>query len=366
MMVAPVQVLPRVFFSFLLSFGICFSAMAQYSEPIGEKVEAAAHSVEHVASEEVEVDPAEVIMDHITDSHDWHIMDVKGEHGEMHPISVSLPVILLTDGSLDMFMSSAFEHGHAAVTKGANTYALKEGKIVETSGKSVLDFSITKNAAGMLFSVVIIILLFTSVAASYKKGGAPKGLASFMEPIILFVKDDIAIPNIGEHKAHKFLPYLLTVFFFIWINNIFGLIPIAPFGANITGNIAFTLVLATFTLVITNINGTKAYWSHIFAMPGVPLWLAPIMIPVELIGIISKPFALMIRLFANITAGHVLILGLVMLIFIFKSFYVAPVSIAFMVFLSLLEVLVAALQAYIFTLLSALFIGSAVAEGEHH
>jgi F-type H+-transporting ATPase subunit a len=182
----------------------------------------------------------------------------------------------------------------------------------------------------------------------------------------LFVRDDIAISNLGEHRYEKFMPYLLTVFFFILINNLMGLIPFPPpFGANVTGNIAVTLTLALFTFFITQINGSKTYWKHIYATPGVPVWLLPIMFPVELIGMFTKPFALMVRLFANITAGHIIVLSLVSLIFIFKSLAVAPVSILFVIFMDCLELLVAFLQAYVFTLLSALFIGLAVKE-EHH
>jgi F-type H+-transporting ATPase subunit a len=205
------------------------------------------------------------------------------------------------------------------------------------------------------------------MSRSYKKTGIshPRGIQSFLEPIILFVRDDIAIANIGKHKYEKYMPYLLTVFFFILINNLMGLIPFPPpFGANVTGNIAVTFVLALFTFLITQFSGNKNYWRHIFATPGVPFWLLPVMVPVELIGIISKPFALMIRLFANITAGHIIVLSLICLIFIFKSLAVAPVSILFVIFMDCLELLVAFLQAYVFTLLSALFISLAVQE--HH
>jgi len=219
----------------------------------------------------------------------------------------------------------------------------------------------------MFLSIIIILLLFITVGRSYRKGNlAPKGLASFIEPLVLFVRDDIAVPNIGEKKADKFLPYLLTVFFFIWVNNILGLIPFFPGSANLTGNISFTITLSFITFLITNLNGNKDYWKHVFATPGVPFWLLPIMIPVELMGIIAKPVALLIRLFANITAGHIIILSLISLIFIFKTVMIAPVSVGFVLFMDVLELLVAALQAYIFTLLSALFIGMAVAEHEHH
>ena len=230
-----------------------------------------------------------------------------------------------------------------------------------------LDFSITKTVVGLFGAAAIGLFLFLSLARSYKKTGIshPKGIQSFLEPIILFVRDDIAISNIGEHKYEKYMPYLLTVFFFILINNLMGLIPFPPpFGANVTGNIAVTFVLAVFTFLITQFSGNKNYWRHIFATPGVPFWLLPVMIPVEIIGIFSKPFALMIRLFANITAGHIIVLSLVCLIFIFKSLGVAPVSILFVIFMDCLELLVAFLQAYVFTLLSALFISLAVQD--HH
>jgi F-type H+-transporting ATPase subunit a len=183
-----------------------------------------------------------------------------------------------------------------------------------------------------------------------------------MEPLIIFVRDEIAIPNIGEKKAAKYLPYLLTVFFFIWINNLLGLIPT---GANASGNIAFTMTLAVITGLITNFSGNGGYWSHIFWTPGVPLWLRPIMLPVEVIGILTKPFALMIRLFANITAGHIIILSLLSFIFIFKSYAVGVPVTAFVIVMTFMELFVAALQAFIFTLLSALFIGSAVEEHHH-
>jgi F-type H+-transporting ATPase subunit a len=225
----------------------------------------------------------------------------------------------------------------------------------------------TKAVVGMLSAAIIGLLIFISLSRSYKKSGIshPRGIQSFLEPVILFVRDDIAIPNLG-HKYEKYMPYLLTAFFFILINNLMGLIPFPPpFGANVTGNIAVTFVMAACTFLITQFSGNKTYWKHIFAAPGVPFWLLPIMIPVEIIGLFSKPFALMIRLFANITAGHIIVLSLVCLIFIFNSLSVAPVSILFVIFMDFLELLVAFLQAYIFTLLSALFISMAIPE-EHH
>ena len=326
--------------------------------------------------QEQKFDPKEMILHHIADAHDWHLWDATDEDGHTHPVSIPLPVILFHNGNVDIFLSSAFKHGNRPVTKGDRTYVLHHGDIYLTDSTGELQFdehhhvqnampvdlSITKNVAAMFLSMILLLWLFGSAARNYKKSLVPKGVAGILEPLVLFVRDDIAKPNIDGDKYKRYLPFLLTVFFFIWINNLLGLIPVL--SPNLTGNIAFTMVLALFTLVITNFSGNKAYWSHIL-LPPVPWWLYPIMIPVELIGIFTKPFALMIRLFANITAGHILILSLVSLIFIFKSVAMSGLSVPFMVFMNVLELLVAVLQAYIFTLLSALFIGMATAEAHH-
>ena len=218
----------------------------------------------------------------------------------------------------------------------------------------------------MIVVALILLWLFIGMSRSYLNRGitAPRGIQGFLEPVVLFVRDDIAILTIGKGKYERYMPYLLTVFFFIWLNNILGLVPFFPFGANVTGNISVTLVLAVFTFILTQVSGSKQYWKHIVATPGVPVWLAPVMIPVEIISLFTKPFALMIRLFANISAGHMSILTFVGLIFLFKSFLISPVSIVFVLFMFLIELLVGLLQAYIFTILSALFIGIAVQE-EH-
>lgn len=327
------------------------------------------------------VDITAVAFEHILDSHSWHFW------GEGHDaVSLSLPVILKAKNGITCFSSSEFHHdlhGTVVVEKNGERFVNFEDKIYyaseapndkgqyltftenekgeeEVTNEAVLDFSITKNVAQMFISVIVLFLLFTSVARSYKKHGittAPKGKQSFLEPLIVFVRDDIAKGNIG-HTYEKYVPYLLTVFFLILINNVFGLVPI---GANLTGNIAFTLVLSAFTLVITNINGNKNYWSHIF-LPHAPKAIWPILIPIEIVGILTKPFALMIRLFANMSAGHIIVISLIGLIFVFKTIYISPVSVAFALFIDVLECLVAFLQAYIFTMLTALFIGSAVAD----
>jgi len=320
---------------------------------------------------EGEFDASTFIMDHIADSHEWHILTTKSGK----EIAIYLPVILYSKGKgFNVFISSKLANGQ--VYKG---YKIGEegdlkGKIVNVNDSGVvdeetrpIDFSITKTVLAMIFAAFIGLWIFIALGRSYKKTGIsyPKGIQGFLEPAVLFIRDDIAIPNLG-HRYEKYMPYLLSAFFFILINNIMGLIPFPPpFGGNVTGNIGVTFVLAVFTYLITQFSGNKAYWKHIFAAPGVPLWLLPVMIPVELIGTISKPFALMIRLFANITAGHIIVLSLICLIFIFHSLAVAPVSIFFVIFMDCLELLVAFLQAYIFTLLSALFIGMATTE-EHH
>jgi F-type H+-transporting ATPase subunit a len=262
----------------------------------------------------------------------------------------------------------------------ASAKANEHGAFVELNAKhealnaKPLDFSITKNVFSLLVSISLLLIVFISVARGYtkRKGQSPKGIQSLFEPIILFVRDDIAKPNIGK-KYEKFMPFLLTVFFFIWISNLLGLIPVLPGGANFTGNIAITLTLALLTFVITTINGNKHYWGHIFAMPGVPVWVLVILTPIEILGMFLRPFVLMIRLFANISAGHIIALAFFSLIFIFgkggenpgAGFGVGIASWLFTVFMMFLELLVAFLQAFVFALLSAVYFGSAVEEGHH-
>ncbi len=361
----------RVLLSFILSF-VLFSATAGDTKPLKEG--------------EL-YNPVPAIMHHISDSHEWHLW---GEGNSS--FTIPLPVILFFDGGVDIFFSSKFNHnddGTYIVKRKTNSYVKYHGKIYRLNdsekklkfsdsdvehkmppinASSPLDLSITKNVASMLLSVLVLFLLFITSATKIKNSnGPPRGLAAFLEPLILFVKEDIVKPNIG-HGYQKYLPYLLTLFFFILVNNLMGLLPGA---ANVTGNIALTLVLSFITLIVTNLSGNKSYWSHIFKPPGVPLALMPIMIPIEIVGVFTKPFALMIRLFANISAGHIIILSLISLIFMAQSglgtagaYGVAPVSVIFVLFMYLIEVLVAFLQAYIFTLLTSLFIGLATVD-EH-
>jgi F-type H+-transporting ATPase subunit a len=335
----------------------------------GTTVSLFGQEVKEKTGSEVNFDASTFILDHIADSHEWHILTrTNGEE-----IAIYLPVILYSkEKGLDIFSSRKLADGNVYRGYKLEKEGDLQGKIVSVNNEGAvdeknlpLDFSMTKAVIGMLCAAIIGLLLFISLSRSYKKSGIshPKGIQSFLEPVILFVRDDIAIPNIGLHKYERYMPYLLSAFFFILINNLMGLIPFPPpFGANVTGNIAVTFVMAACTFLITQFSGNKTYWRHIFAAPGVPFWLLPIMIPVEIIGLFSKPFALMIRLFANITAGHIIVLSLICLIFIFNSLSVAPVSIFFVIFMDFLELLVAFLQAYIFTLLSSLFIGMAIPE----
>lgn len=299
--------------------------------------------------------PGDMITHHVVDAHTWHLWD--GAYGTIY-----LPVILYSkDRGLEVFSSSNFyDDHHLPVT--FNGYAIEHSHILPLdTGRHIVDFSITKNVASMFMSVVLLFLVFFSVRRGYVRnvGKAPKGIQSFFEPIIIFIRDEVAKPNIGD-KYEKFLPYLLTIFFFIWFNNLMGLFPGA---ANVTGNLAVTGTLAVFTFIVTQFSGNKHYWKHIFNTPGVPWWLKiplPIMPVVELIGVFTKPFSLTVRLFANITAGHIIILSLFSLMFIFESIWVGPLSVAFAVFMYFLELFVALLQAFIFTILSAMYFGAAV------
>ncbi len=325
-----------------------------------------AFAQEHTETEEEaeEFNFNEMIMHHVGDSHEWHLATIGHTH-----LTIPLPVITFSaDNGLEVFSSGRFHNDN--LTYG--DYKLDEhDHIVSLSGRKFYDLSITKNVASLFISALLLVGIFSTVAGAYvkNKGRAPKGIQSFFEPIIVFIRDDVAKPAIvgkdkhGRLKYEKYMPYLLTVFFFIWFNNLLGLM---PGGANLTGNIAVTAILALITLCITLFSSNKYYWQHIFATPGVPVWLLPIMIPVELIGIFTKPFSLMVRLFANITAGHIIILSLLGLIFIAKTALVSIAVVPFALFMNLIELMVAILQAYIFTLLSAMYIGSAVEGHEDH
>lgn len=346
----------------------------------------------------------EFIMHHIADDYQWHIITLGHTH-----VTIPLPVIIYDyEEGLKVFMSSDFydEHHEPIAHEG---FMIDHGKLLKVGAEhndpehadmvakhhgpgsedqhgsmdgedhhegeageeehheggteGFLDLSITKNVASLLLSVVLMLVVFFSVAKRYKNGvSAPKGIQSLFEPIIVFIRDDIAKTNIGVGKYERFMPYLLTLFFFILFNNLLGL---TPGAANLTGNITVTLCLALFTFFITQFNGRKAYWGHILWTPGVPLPLRPIILVVEVIGIFTKPISLTLRLFASITAGHIVVLAIVGLGFILNSFAVGVVGTLFSVVISVIEILVALIQAYVFTLFSSMYIGQAVDDGHH-
>lgn len=319
----------------------------------------------------------EVIFGHILDNHEYHITGYKDAQGKEHPVSIPLPVIVYSkEKGLSAFSSSRFEEGTAAY----NGYKLNgKGKIVAVKEDGsvdevvkVYDFSITRNVAQMILALTVLTWLMVSVAKTYKKGvgvtSAPKGKQSLLEVVIVFVRDEIAKPCLG-HRYEKYLPYILTLFFFILINNLFGLI---PGTANVSGNIAFTAVLGVISFIVILFSSDSHYWIDIFNPPGVPFAVKFILVPVEFISLFIKPFALIIRLFANMVAGHIIIICLISLIFIFAQLNpiagwgASPVSIAFTVFIYFIEILVAFLQAFIFAMLTAVFVGQAFEGTEKH
>jgi F-type H+-transporting ATPase subunit a len=333
---------------FLLSFSSAFAGEPAHHE--GE-----AHAKFNAGS---------LIIEHVTDAHEWHIAG---------HTSIPLPIILYSpEKGLSVFSSSRFDHGHASY----EGYKYDESHhIVAEDGSKFYDLSITKNVMTIFFTMIIMLWIFLSMARRYttNKGRAPKGLQNAIEMIVVFVRDDVAKVSIGEKKYMKYMPYLLTVFFFIWIGNMLGLIPIFPGGANLTGNIAVTMTLAVITFVITMASSKKYYWEHVLWMPGVPVLVKILILtPIEILGVFLKPFVLMIRLFANILAGHIVALSFFSLIFIFGEmnagvgYGVSIFSWAFTVFMFMLELLVAFLQAYVFTLLSAIYFGAALEENHHH
>ncbi len=330
---------------------------------------------------EGEFDATEMIMHHIGDSYEYSILSFTNGRGEKVKVSLPLPVIVWHEGHLKIFSSVLFKGGKELVSIGDEYLKLYHEKIYltdasgeikynenqEVTNATPLNFSITKNVASMLLSCGLILMIFIPAARRYSRKGAyvaPSGTQTIVEPLVLFLMDDIVKAQIDEHKVERFTPYLLTVFVFVLMNNLLGLIPFFPGGANLSGNIAFTLTLAVFTFLATNLFGNKHYWKDIFVVPGTPLPIKLLLVPIEIVGMFTKPFALMLRLFANITAGHIIVLSLVSIIFVMKSLFVSPVSVGLSIFIYCLELLVAFLQAYIFTLLSALYIGLAV--NEHH
>ena len=329
----------------------------------------------------------EYILHHIKDSHDFSLFSYTSDSGERKHLGFPLPVILWSSEGLVTFMSSEFHHnddGHVIVEKDGLKFAKIHSKIYEldsdaatvafddthhaTNAHKVLDFSITKSAFGLILIGVFMLLWFSKLARQYKTKKVPTGFGRILEPLVLYVRDEIARPNIGEKHYRRFTGYLLTVFFFIWILNLAGL---TPLGFNVTGQLAVTACLAIFTLVIYTVSGTKGYWMHMIWMPGVPVLIRPVLAIIELAGaLVIKPFSLLVRLFANISAGHIVVMSLIAIMFTLQESLgvvgATGLSLLLSFFITLIEVLVAFLQAYIFTMLSALFIGMAVDDHKHH
>lgn len=372
------------------------------------------------SSHDSEYDPVGTVMGHISDANEFHLF------GKW---AIPLPVILYApDNGFTFGLSSMFEHGHTAV----DGYVLNHGRVnrvtdpsfpqghvhlegehpvhmttQDVDGKerdlgllsyegqeykldqpstldgglvgggitSFYDFSITKNVFTMMLAALLLVIVWGRIKRAYDKneGKAPSGMQSLFEPLFVFIRDEVTKPMIGEKDYERFQPFIMCLFFFILFCNLFGLIPIFPGSANVTGNIGVTLVLALLVFIVTNLNGKKDYWGHVFAMPGVPKWVLVILTPVEILGLIIKPFSLMIRLFANITAGHIIILSLIGLTFVFGQngtnmgggVLGLVVGGAFTAFMNLIELLVAFLQAFIFAILAASYIGAAVEDHGH-
>lgn len=365
--------------AFLVSPSVVFAGSDSLTVAEGG---ALADSASGKIKEEGTFSPTDLIFSHVSDAYDWHLFTV----GDTH-VSIPLPVILYSRlrGSLHIFFSSKF-HNELGVHNGFRLQAQEGGGkpyIVECDGAGQviadaprpLDFSITKNVLSILMVCALMLWMFISMGKSYdaEHPKAPHGMPNLLEPVVLFIRDDIAIPSIGKEKAGRFMPFLLTLFFFILINNLLGLVPLFPGGANVTGNITVTMVLALFTFIVTTFSGNRHYWKDIVDAPGVPIFLklpVPIMPVVEIAGMFTKPVVLMIRLFANMLAGHMISLVFFSLIFLFGAlnkvagYVISPVSVVFGIFMTLLDVLVSFIQAYVFTLLSAIYFGMAVAEPE--
>ncbi len=389
----PCKLFKHSLIALLLAFnivGINSSVQAQTHEE--KDVHAAAQHDEHAVAahgeqKEKGFDAKEVILGHVKDAHDWHLMDLGST-----PVTLPLPVIIYSPGKgLKVFSSSRFEHGHASYEgyrlvnahylheKGLDASQYPDGKVIAVdandnpTGEKIYDFSMTKNITSMLVAAIILVLLMLNVAKAYRVRGskqAPKGFQSLIEPVIIFMRDEVVKPNIPGKHYEKYTPFILTIFFFILINNLMGLL---PGSANVTGNIAVTAALAIISFIAILFSSNKHFWGHIFNPP-VPFGVKFILAPVELIGVFTKPVSLAIRLFANILAGHIIILSIISLVFIFGSlskiagYGFLPVTIAFNIVMMMLELLVAFIQAFIFANLTAVFIGQAMEGGhdEHH
>ena len=367
---------------FIIAALVACLPLISFANPEQDTVKAKTE-VAHEAVEGTHAEPTDVkskikafIGHHVLDSHDFTFFsdEVEGKH-----YGFSLPVILWDNG-IQFFSSAKFEHGEAVAESNGNFYKINhhDGKIYKTDSAGTItedektgfptnvrpiDFSITKTVFSIMIASLLMFLIFAGLAKTYSKNkGIASGAGRIFEPVILYIRDEIAIPNIGEKHYKKYMSYLLTIFFFVLFLNIFGLM---PFGINVTGNLTITFSLAILTFLITNLSANKNYWGHIFWMPGVPILMRIVLAPIELLGIFIKPFSLMIRLYANIFAGHIVLMSIIGLMFIFKSWLGSSLSFGLSFVLSILEILVAFLQAYIFTMLSALYFGSAVEEHHH-
>lgn len=353
-----------------------FSFANVQNDTIEVHTETALHKTAHAEPQDVKSKIKSFVNHHVLDSHDFTFFsdEIEGKH-----YGFSLPIILWDNG-LHYFLSSKFEHGEAVAESNGNFYTINhhDGKIYKTDAAGTitedpktghptnvrpLDFSITKTVVSIMFAALLMFILFRSLGRSYaKNGGIATGAGRFFEPVVIYIRDEIAIPNIGEKHYKKYMSYLLTIFFFILFLNLFGQ---TPLGINVTGNLTITFALAILTFIVTNITANKNYWGHIFWMPGVPVFMKIVLAPIELLGVFIKPFSLMIRLYANIFAGHIVMMSIIGLIFIFKTWIGSSLSFGLSFILAILEILVAFLQAYIFTMLSALYFGSAVEEHGH-
>ncbi|MBS1783203.1 MAG: F0F1 ATP synthase subunit A [Bacteroidetes bacterium] len=356
----------QFFSSLLLALALLGVSINSFAQHESTPVEA-----QHDGEKKKGFDASEVIFGHIRDSHYWHLFDISGE-----PVSFSLPVIIYDNQKgLSFFSASKFHHGHESYEgyKIDESNKIKE-KIVAVNpvpGQKIYDLSITKNVLSMLISIVLLLWLLLGVAKKYKNNGtmtAPKGMQNAMEPIIIFLRDEVAKPNLGA-KYLRYMPLIMTIFFFIWINSLLGLL---PGGANFNGNIAFTACLALISFIVILFSANKHFWGHLLNPPGVPFGIKLLLVPIEILSLFIKPVALMIRLFANMLAGHIVILSVISMIFIFGSLNAIagwgfmPISLAFTVFMFFLELLVGAIQAFIFANLTAVFIGQSIEEPHHH
>ncbi len=348
-------------------FGASFFAVAQGEGNSANPEPKSAPAEVKEGKENNKLDVAKVIFGHIADSHEWHLFSIKHEGSEPTPVAMPLPVIIYnpTKG-LAIFSSSKIAEGESYQGYHLEKTLMKE-HIVSEDGSNFYDLSITKNVLSMLISVVILLWVLLKVGKKYNANGsmkAPSGFQNFLEVVVIFIRDEVAKPCLGS-KYVRYMPLLLTIFFFIWINNLLGLL---PGGANFTGNIAVTACLALLSFVVILVNSKKHFWSHLLNPPGVPGWMKPMLVLIEIVSLFIKPMALMIRLFANIMAGHIVILALICIVFIFAAISTfvgagfVPVSLAFAIFMFFLELLVGAIQAFIFANLTAVFIGQAIEE----